>query len=129
MAESIVRTYQSAADYTAVANIGRIVTMTNANEVTVSGAGASAYPLGVIVDAPTTTTVAICVAGLAKCRAGAAFTAGTTLHNMVSSDASGDGVPTASSDFFVGRFIGQADIADGDLFDVIVQPGWYEDED
>lgn len=64
--------------------------------------------------------VAVCISGRVRAFAGAAISVGA----LVMADANGDIITHVAGNYYVGRYIGEADAADGDFVELFVQPGF-----
>lgn len=114
-------------------NVGLIVYLSAANEVTLQtdaadvgdGGGdfADSFSLGIIVSAENYTDgqVSVCISGPCKVKLGDTFTAGTTTRAFfAAADSRAD--PAVDEKFICGFLLGRASGADGELADCVVAP-------
>jgi hypothetical protein len=125
--DTIIRYAPAASNY--YANIGDIVydsgVASSKPRATLTADG-SVCPLGVIIDAANENggRLVIQCFGRGRVNAGAAITLGTNV--LIMANAAARAIPATDGNFYLGRFVGEATAASGDLVDCIIQPGYLE---
>jgi len=115
---TVTRNAPTGANY--VANVGKVVYESAANEVTLCTSPTAEIPFGIITKAQNVAagSVTVCVAGRCEAAIGDAVTPGT--HGLLACAADSKLDPAASGDYVIAKFAGQVAGADGQLQDVIV---------